>query len=294
MMARLTRSSLISCADSAIDGCQSIAPADTVPRMNQDKPFIGITAGEIINKDEPWAPITHGQSVTYVQAIVQAGGIPVILPLVDDEQVNRAMYDRCDAILFAGGNDIDPSMFGEELHPTVKDISKLRDAVELRLMRWSVEDDRPILGVCRGMELLNIVRGGDLYQDIPSMLPDATDHNLSSAAKDIEHIAHVLRLEPGSRFAGIIGKGTLGTNTHHHQAIREVGEGLRAVAWSEDGVIEAIEAEGKPFVIGVQSHPESMWPKAAPEWRNFFQEFVDQAAAGRSGRELSLTGQTGQ
>lgn len=246
--------------------------------MRRPQPIIGITAGEIVNKDEPWAPVTHGQSQTYIEAIVHAGGIPFILPLVDDPVVNRAMYDYADAILFAGGNDIDPALFGENRHSTVTGISILRDTVEMRLMRWTLEDDRPMLGICRGMELLNIACGGTLHQDIASVLPKASDHDLSTAAKDIEHIAHRLRLKAGSRLAAIVAADGLGANTHHHQAINKVGEGLEAVAWSEDGVIEAIEAPGRPFVIGVQSHPESMEARAVPAWRRFFQAFVEEAA----------------
>lgn len=239
------------------------------------KPLIGITAGEIKNKDEPWAPVTHGQSRTYIEAIIHAGGVPVVLPLVDDETVVRSLYERVDAILFAGGNDIDPALFGEKPHPTVSDVSALRDKVEMWLMRWSLEEGRPILGVCRGMELLNIARGGNLHQDIATTLPEASDHNLSTAAKDIEHVAHVLRLEPASRLAHIVQTTSLGTNTHHHQAINKLGDKLRAVAWAEDGVVEAIEDPSHQFIIGVQSHPESMESKAVPEWQHFFTAFIE-------------------
>lgn len=242
--------------------------------MHTNKPLIGITAGEIVNKDEPWAPITHGQSQTYVQAVVRAGGIPVILPLMDDEAVNRALYEHVDAILFAGGNDIDAGLFGEVPHPTVKDVSTLRDVVEMRFMRWTLEDERPMLGICRGMELLNIACNGTLYQDIATALPQASDHDLSTAAKDIEYIAHYLRIKPESRLAVIVGVETIGANTHHHQAINKVGDGLEAVAWAEDGIIEAIEDPSKLFVIGVQSHPESMESRAVPAWHQFFKAFV--------------------
>jgi putative glutamine amidotransferase len=244
------------------------------------KPLIGITAGEIVNKIEPWAPITHGQSITFVQAVVAAGGIPVILPLIDDDEICRQLYDRCDAILFAGGNDPEPQLFGEAPDPTVKDVSKLRDAVEMRWMRWSLADHRSILGICRGMELLNIACGGDLYQDISTALPHASDHHLSTSAKDIEHIAHRLNLAPDSLLAKLVQVERLGANTHHHQALRRVGDGLRAVAWSEDQVIEAVEAvDGSAgFVLGVQSHPESMYIKAEPAWRPVFEAFVKAAA----------------
>jgi putative glutamine amidotransferase len=244
------------------------------------KPLIGITAGEIVNKHDSWSPITHGQSVTYVRAIVNAGGVPVILPLIDDESLNREMYEQCAAIVFAGGNDVDLSLYGQERHVTTEEPSKVRDAIEMRLMQWSLEDMRPILGICRGMEILNIVRGGSLYQDIPSMLPGMSDHDASTKERSLEHIAHQVRLEPHSRFARIIDAVSIGTNTHHHQAIKDLGRGLRAVGWSEDSIIEIIEASEAEvsFIVGVQSHPESM-ENAVPEWHKIFREFVSQAAA---------------
>lgn len=242
------------------------------------RPLIGITAGEIYNKISPQSPITHGQSITFIQAVVHAGGVPIVLPLIDDESIDRALYERCDAILFAGGNDPDPALYGEKSHPTVTDQSVLRDTVELRWMRWSLVDDKPVMGICRGMDMLNIALGGSLYQDIAAMLPYASDHNHSVTVKGLDYVAHLLRLEPESRFAQIVGVKTLGTNTHHHQATKKLGKGLRVVAWSEDGIIEAIELSDKPFVIGVQSHPESMEAEAVTEWRRFFAEFVRQAA----------------
>jgi len=243
------------------------------------KPLIGITAGEIVNKDEPWAPVTHGQSVAYVDAIVHAGGIPIILPLVDDETINRQMFERCDAILFAGGNDIDPELFGESIHSSVTDVSRLRDSVEMRFMRWTLEQCRPMLGICRGMELLNIACGGTLHQDIAGALPDASDHNASTAAKDIEHVAHRLRIDERSRLAKLLEVTTIGANTHHHQAIHEIGEGLRSVAWAEDNIVEAIESTDGRFAIGIQSHPESMEARAEVAWARLFKAFVQEAEA---------------
>lgn len=242
------------------------------------KPLIGITGAEIYNKEEPWSPVTHGQSSFYVSAIVHAGGLPVILPLLDDEKLLRELYERCDAILFAGGNDPDPQLYGEEADHTVADVSKLRDTVEVQLMRWSLDDKRPILGICRGMELLNIVRGGNLYQDIAQHLPAASNHNLSNAKKDVHHIAHNLTVQAGSKLATVLGVTTIGANTHHHQAIKKLGDGLQAVAWAEDGVIEAVEDPKQSFVIGVQSHPESLEAKTVTEWQAVFHSFVEHAA----------------
>jgi putative glutamine amidotransferase len=242
------------------------------------KPLIGITGAEIFNKDEPWAPATHGQSRLFVSAVLHAGGVPIIIPLMHDEAALHQIYDTCDAILFAGGNDPSPELFGETPDKTVTDVSNIRDSVEMALMRWSLEDDKAILGICRGMEILNIARGGSLYQDIPQDFPEAQDHNQSNAKKDIEHIAHILTIDTNSKLAVILQTDSIGTNTHHHQAIKKLGDNLQAVAWAEDGIVEAIEDNSKPYIIGVQSHPESLEAKAVTEWQRLFTAFVVQAA----------------
>lgn len=245
------------------------------------KPLIGITGAEIFNREEPWSPVTFGQSSFYVSAVIHAGGLPIILPLLDSEADMRALYARCDAILFAGGNDPHPRLYGEEPDHTVTDVSVFRDTVEMRLMKWSLEDKLPILGICRGMELLNIAREGSLYQDIPQFLPAASNHNLSNTQKDVHYLAHKLTVQAGSKLAVALGVTSVGTNTHHHQAVKKLGDGLQAVAWAEDGVIEAIEDPRMPFVVGVQSHPESLEAETVPEWQGLFKAFVSQAAKGR-------------
>jgi putative glutamine amidotransferase len=241
-------------------------------------PIIGITVGEIINKEDPWAPLTYGQAHTYTEAIEHAGGAPILLPLVGEDVYLKAQYDLCDGVLFAGGNDISPEHYGEAATPFTISISNARDEQELKLARWVIADDKPALCICRGLQLLNVAQGGTLYQDIVDAMPEAHDHESSTKQKNITYIAHQLGVEPNSLFAKILGETTVPTNAHHHQAVKKLGDKLVASAWAEDGIIEAIEMPDKKFVMGVQSHPESLEAAAVPVWQKFFRAFVDAAA----------------
>lgn len=245
--------------------------------MDYMSKLIGITAGEIVNKARPWSPITYGQSYSYVDAIIHSGGTPIIIPLTDDKKTLREIYDNLGGILFTGGNDIDPRLYGEE--PTEKsvDVSVFRDQTEVQLMKWALEDGKPILCICRGMELLNVVNGGTLYQDVLSELDEKNDHDSSSKAEDIEYLAHNLEIDPGSKLAKILGATQIPTNTHHHQAVKDVAPNYKVTAKAEDNIVEAIEPinEGGTYVIGVQSHPESLEKAAEPGWRKLFSSFVE-------------------
>ncbi len=237
------------------------------------QPYIGITCGEVKNETVPWYPTTYGQTFTYVEAIVRAGGVPVILPLVRDKTTRRKLYDLCQAILFAGGNDVNPKRYSQAPVEQTVHISDLRDAQEAQLFRWSIEDKKPFLAICRGMQLLNVVQGGTLYQHIPNDFPAALDHIASQTKQDVRHLAHEIIVEPESRLARAIGVTKLDANSNHHQAIDRLGDRLTATAWTTDGVIEAIELAAEHFAVGVQSHPEAL-EATMPEWRRLFTSFV--------------------
>jgi putative glutamine amidotransferase len=238
------------------------------------KPLIGITAGEITNKYGKWAPHTHGQSYTYVDSIIHAGGVPVILPITGDESVWEQYYARCDGLLFAGGNDIDPSRYGQRRTRKTVSVSKFRDAQEFALMSIALRGDKPMLAICRGMQLLNIAKGGSLVQHIPDSFVGAQDHCSSTSEKDTTHRAHMLKIAPDSQLAQTLGVTNIATNSHHHQAVDTLGEGLVATAWAEDGVVEGLESSDKKYVLGVQSHPESLEASAVPEWSGLFRALV--------------------
>ncbi|HXR50111.1 MAG TPA: gamma-glutamyl-gamma-aminobutyrate hydrolase family protein [Verrucomicrobiae bacterium] len=243
------------------------------------QPIIGITAGEVVNHDYPLAPIVQGQQYTYIDAIVRAGGVPIILPLVGNNEALQQLYKQCDGILFSGGNDIDPGLYDAAPSSHTKQIAPHRDEQETQLLKWALKDDKPLLGICRGMQLLNITLGGTLYQDIATELPSAEAHFIELYAdRDREHhIAHQLQIKPGTKMATILGIEKLDTNAYHHQAIRNLGKDLVATAWASDGVIEGIELPGKRFVIGVQSHPESLEADIEPHWQVLFSAFIEEA-----------------
>jgi putative glutamine amidotransferase len=213
----------------------------------------------------------------YLLAVEAAGGIPLLIYLSRDAAVIEAHYQRCDGLLFAGGGDIDPVIFGQAPHPKLGTVEPLRDEVELALARRAIEDAKPVLGICRGIQLLNVALGGTLYQDIPSELPEASDHYASAKATGRAHLAHPIALEPGSWLAGRLGTHELPGNTFHHQSLRDIAPDLRVTGRAPDGVVEAVEGQGPGFVIGVQCHPEELWESADARWAQLFAGFVDVA-----------------
>ena len=243
------------------------------------KPLIGITTGEIYNLASPWAPRAYGQSHTYSDAIIRAGGAPVLIPMTTDVDTLKRIYGLLDGILFAGGNDINPSLYDEEASEYTKDISDKRDELEAKLLDWTVRDKKPMLAVCRGAQLWNARLGGSLYQDILTEFPNASDHDISTKLENLEHVAHTLKVDKTSHFARIINSFTIKANSHHHQAFKVLGRGIKASAWAEDGVIEAIESQDDSYAIGLQCHPESLH-KVEPKWDLVFQSFIDSTRNG--------------
>jgi putative glutamine amidotransferase len=238
------------------------------------RPTIGIICSRYTRSG---SSIFAGIGEQYILAIEAAGGIPLLIHLTRDTAVLDAHYRRCDALLFAGGGDVDPRHFGAQPHPQLGTVEELRDEVELTLAHRAAADGLPLLGICRGIQLLNVALGGTLYQDIPAELPGALDHYASRHGPDRAHMAHTITLEPGSWLATQLGADELPANTFHHQALRSVPPGLRVTGRAPDGVIEAIEGTGSSFVVGVQCHPEELWGQADPRWAQVFAAFVDVA-----------------
>jgi putative glutamine amidotransferase len=240
------------------------------------KPYIGISCGTF--RDRDWCPPANFLRKTYTDAIVAAGGVPLIIPVIEDLDVLRALYDRVDGVLISGGGDIDPASYGEPPLPGLGPTDPARDDIELPLARWSVEDGKPILGICRGSQVINVALGGTLYQDIPSQLKTSVVHDSSFTRQDWTYMAHDLRLDPESRLAQVFGTTAFHTNSLHHQSLKDVAPGLRAVGWAPDGVVEAIEGLGECFLVGVQCHPEALQGEADVRWRALFEQFVRSCA----------------
>ena len=241
------------------------------------KPLIGITAGEVYDRDHEWAPLVYGQLHTYYDAIIVAGGIPVVMPITIDDSVLDSLSEQLDGFLFAGGNDPHPSLYGEQQGDYRNDASAFRDACEMKLINKIFERKKPILGICRGMEMLNIAKGGSLYQDILKDIPNAKDHEVSETNREsVDDIVHLLTVKESTKLHEIIKSTELPTNTHHHQAVKHLGDGVIETATAADGIIEAVEITDYPFAIGIQSHPESLLG-TEPKWRQLFDTFVQAA-----------------
>ncbi len=227
------------------------------------QPRIGITPAV---QDTAHLMIHQG----YMEGILQAGGIPLLLPLTDDSDTLDACIDSCDGILFSGGADIDPKYYGEAKHEGCGDILPQRDSMELTLMHRLIErGNKTIFAVCRGIQVLNVALGGTLWQDLPEELGTAVQHR---QVTDGTQPVHSVQIEPETPLAALAETQTLSVNSLHHQGIQKPGIGLRVNARSEDGLVEAVDLPGRPFCMGVQWHPERMlWH---PVSRALFRAFV--------------------
>jgi putative glutamine amidotransferase len=215
-------------------------------------PLIGITTSVTVDGSPERAYV----NASYLRAVEAAGGIPVLLPPHLSERARRALWDRLDGVLLTGGGDIEPARFNEPAHPTLVDVSPLRDALELEIVGRALDDAVPLLAICRGLQVLNVALGGTLYQDLPTDKPGAVAHSQKEPRDQATHAVKVM--SEGTRLASIIGVPELEVNSFHHQAIKRLAPGLREVAWAADGVIEAVEMEDDRFVIAVQWHPEDL------------------------------------
>lgn len=240
------------------------------------QPLIGITCGSV--RDRDWCPPLQGHRQTYVDSVVAAGGVPLLFPLVEDVAVIRALYDRIDGLLLAGGHDINPTHYGEAPLPALGTVDDLRDRVELQLARWAVAEGKPVFGICRGMQVLNVALGGTLYQDLRTQYGTSIIHDDSFDREDWTYMAHDLQLAPDSSLSRLFGATTLPINSLHHQAINVLAPQLRAIGWAPDGVIEAVEGASVHFVVGVQCHPEALQESADPRWRALFSAFVERCS----------------
>ena len=192
---------------------------------------------------------------SYIDALIRVDATPLVIPIVHDRGVLDHLLDLADGLMLIGGPDIDPACYGQTPLPGLRQVTPARDRMELMLARRAMKDQVPILGVCRGIQLLNVASGGSLWQDIAGQVPGAQKHD-HYPDHPPTHLAHPVQLQPGSRMAGICGHTRLTVNSLHHQAIDRPGEGLSVVARSADGIIEAVEGQGKQWVVGVQWHPE--------------------------------------
>lgn len=256
--------------------------ADIWPRLMEKRsmklsgtseaPVIGV----VPRYDFEWTGLAISDG--YLSGLLEAGGIPIVLPATHDPTAIARLISACDGFLIPGGQDIDPSRYGRRRKPHTHRSATARDKMEDALIRAAIDADKPLFGICRGMQSINVALGGTLHQDIhaehsPSSLPHVQ-------GRPFDMPAHMVEVVEGSKLAECVGAPRLGVNTIHHQSIDELGEGLFISAVSpDDGVIEGIEMPGKRFVIGVQWHPEHMW-RTRPHSKRLFSAFVQEAKRG--------------
>jgi putative glutamine amidotransferase len=216
------------------------------------RPRIGICAAIEQARWGAWDREAHLSARSYTDRVHDAGGLALLLPITEREP--EELLDLVDGLLLAGGADIDPSAYGAPRHPCTVDTKPRRDAFEIALSRAAIERDLPVLGICRGMQLLNVALGGTLIQHLPDDLGH-TDHRRTLGSFD--NSDHDVRVAPGTLAARVIGESPHKTYSHHHQAVDVLGEGLVATGWATiDDLVEVVELPGPRFVLGVQWHPE--------------------------------------
>ncbi|GHT50705.1 hypothetical protein FACS189440_18590 [Bacteroidia bacterium] len=223
-------------------------------------------------------------SNAYVNAVIKAGGAPVLIPLTNDVPVLENILSKIDGLILSGGGDIYAPLFNEELHPAVESYDLERDHYDIRLVKMAAARQMPILGICRGHQVINVAFGGSLIQDIPSQVPDSKINHNQSEAREIG--AHTVSVSPDSKLYQIVNKEHLFVNSFHHQAVKVVAPDFEAVAYAEDGVIEAIESTEEKSILGVQWHPENMAVAENDTMLSIFKHVVNEAELYRMAKEI--------
>lgn len=246
------------------------------------KPLIGISGkaekASVMGLDQRFIRLVPEMIFTprdYVSAVEAAGGIPVVLPQTREKKTLEGILDRIDGLLLTGGEDIDPLLYGEDHHMALTLISPDRDFFDLYLAKKALEKDMALLGICRGMQVINVATGGSLYQDIKSQAEGALRHTLDHTTPKW-HQSHEVIFSPEAKLRDIYQTDRMWVNGFHHQAVKDLGTIFFSAGATKDGLIEAIESRDHRFAIGVQWHPEMMLERHR-EVLPLFESFVEAA-----------------
>lgn len=243
------------------------------------RPIIGI-ATQTLDAIPGQLPICWVMGQKYVRVLTDAGAAPWIIPLIQDDAATlRAIYEHLDGFFITGGVDVDPSHYGETRTQRCGRSDPPRDWTELQLIRWAMEDQKPVLGVCRGIQIINVAGGGTLYQDLSFQCPKAIRHDYFPSVEDgftRDMLVHPVAVEARSHLHRLLDAGEVNVNSMHHQGIKTLGSGLVASAVAPDGLIEAAEGTNGQFLLAVQWHPEEL-ADSQPGMLRLFTAFVEAA-----------------
>lgn len=243
--------------------------------MAKERPLIGCTTYRKVAHQEPPIELI-GLMPSYIEAILAAGGIPVLIPHGLSEADLQVVLAQVNGVLLPGGGDIEPTVYAGDMHTAVYGIDQERDRIELYVARAAVQQGKPLLAICRGVQVLNVALGGTLWVDIKSQKADSLLHD-NFLTQPRNYLAHDVTIVPGSYLALSLGKETTAVNSLHHQGIKRLAAGLTPTAVAADGLIEGVEISGHPFAVGVQWHPENLIHDD-PAMLALFKQFVQAAA----------------
>lgn len=230
------------------------------------KPLIGLTPQYDYETQKLW------MRPNYLEAVEAAGGLPLVLPLISDPADISELARSCNGILFTGGPDIHPALFGEETMQYSGAIDERRDTLEIALLKEADAQEKPVLGICRGIQLINVALGGTIYQDIPAQVRAEPICHSQEPPYDVP--VHNVRIERDSPLSGFFGAERILVNSMHHQAVKDVAPALKCAARSADGLTEAVYRPDRAFFLGVQWHPEYLWKKHTAQLE-IFRKFVE-------------------
>ncbi len=238
-------------------------------------PIIGVFADTMSCNKGGFGDVTRQYiNAAYISAVEDAGAVPFIIPVSNDLEKTKKLIDLCDGLLFPGGEDIDPGYYGENPHKNLGEIRPEVDKFLFHSLLYALEQRKPALGICKGMQMMVVATGGSLYQDIYSQIEEETFLHCQSGRRT--YGVHQVQIDKDSRLFQILETGQIATNSMHHQSVRTLGKGLRLSAHTEDGIVEAVESlDGR--LIGVQWHPEEMVPESGA-MKRLFKNLVQRAS----------------
>lgn len=234
------------------------------------RPLIGIPCRAGVRGENSEKPVYYSNK-SYVHAVESAGGVPVLIPIMKDFDSLHTLLSRLDGLLFSGGIDVHPVAYQEEVKAKITETDLGLDKLELVLARWAWQEDMPTLGICRGMQLLNVALGGTLYQDLATDYPKSLPHANGDLPRN--QTVHSVDIMPDSRMRQVLGVDNVMVNSLHHQAVKKLGKGIVASGLAEDGIVELLEVPERSFMLAVQSHPEELY-RDYPVWTRLFRAFV--------------------